>query len=194
MTFAKEAGMTVRWITQRLAGAVRLGRLGMAGVAGVGVLLAAACGSGQTSHSATADAVVQTATNSKLGSPVLVDPRGMTLYALSAERAGRFICTKTADLPGTKTSCLSLWKPLTVPRGQVPTGSVNGLGIVHRPDGAAPQVTYHGMPLYTFVDDQHAGQETGNGFHDVGTWHAVTTNGSLSGGQATTGGGLYGGY
>jgi predicted lipoprotein with Yx(FWY)xxD motif len=87
-----------------------------------------------------------------------------------------------------------VWKPLTVPHGQVSTGSVNSLGIVHRPDGQASQVTYHGMPLYTFVDDQHAGQVTGNGFRDVGTWHAVTTNGSSSGGQATSGGGPYGGY
>lgn len=173
-----------------------------AGIAVAAVLLAAACGSGQTSsqtssqpsQSAAADAVVQTRSNAKLGSPVLVNPEGMTLYALSAEKGGRFICTQSSDIPGTQTSCLSLWKPLTVPNGDVPTGAVNGLGIIHRPDDKAFQVTYHGMPLYTFADDQQAGQVSGNGLRDVGTWHAVTTSGSSSAGQAaTTGGSLYGG-
>jgi predicted lipoprotein with Yx(FWY)xxD motif len=170
----------------------------MASVVGVVLLLAAACGSGQSggsSHAASSDAVVQTATNAKLGGPVLVNAQGMTLYTLSAETGGRFVCTKSADLPGTKTSCLTLWKPLTVPAGHTPTGSVSGLGVIQRPDEPAMQVTYKGLPLYTFADDQHAGQATGNGFHDVGTWRAATINGSSSGGgQASTGGGGIYGY
>jgi len=170
-------------------------RLAIACLTGIAVLLAAACGSGQTSQSATTtNAVVQTASNAKLGSTVLVNARGMTLYSLSAETGGRFVCTKSADLPGTKTSCLSLWRPLTVPAGHTPTGSVSGLGVIQRPDEMAMQVTYQGMPLYTFADDHSAGQATGNGFHDVGTWRAVTTNGSSSGGQASTGGGGAYGY
>jgi predicted lipoprotein with Yx(FWY)xxD motif len=176
--------------------AVHGSRLAVAGSVAVVALLTAACGSGGQvggqSQSATADAVVQTATNAKLGGPVLVDPQGMTLYTLSAETGGHFVCTKTSDLPGTTTSCLSLWKPLTVPRGKVPTGAVGGLGTIRRPDGPAIQVTYHGMPLYTFADDHHSGQATGNGFHDVGTWRAVTVRGSSAGGQSTTSGG--GGY
>jgi predicted lipoprotein with Yx(FWY)xxD motif len=170
-------------------------RLAGSCLTGIAVLLAAACGSGQTSQSTTGDAVVQTATNAKIGAPVLVNARGMTLYTLSAETGGRFVCTKTAHLPGTMTSCLSLWKPLTIPAGRTPTGSVKGLGVIRRPDEAAMQVTYRGRPLYTFADDHQAGQATGNGFHDVGTWRAVTTNGSSAAGQSTSSGGsLYGGY
>ncbi|HEX5224861.1 MAG TPA: hypothetical protein VFW29_07010, partial [Solirubrobacteraceae bacterium] len=46
------------------------------------------------------------------------------------------------------------------------------LGTVKRPDGTT-QVTYAGTPLYTFVQDQHAGETKGQGVRDVGTWTAV---------------------
>ncbi len=42
-----------------------------------------------------------------------------------------------------------------------------------RPSGAE-QVTYKGMPLYTFARDQAPGEANGEGVKDVGTWSAVT--------------------
>ena len=66
--------------------------------------------------------VVMTATNKTLGKKILVNRKGMSLYSLSVERNGRFVCT-------TKT-CLSLWKPLTIARGLVATG-VAHLGVVN---------------------------------------------------------------
>ena len=97
-----------------------------------------------------------------LGKTVLVNRSGLTLYSLSAETNGRFICTS---------SCLSLWHPLTVKNGQKPTGS-RSLATIHRPDGRI-QVTYKGKPLYTFVQDRKRGQASGEGFKDVGVWHAA---------------------
>jgi predicted lipoprotein with Yx(FWY)xxD motif len=53
----------------------------------------------------------------------------------------------------------------------VPKGPVK-LGTVRRPEGTV-QVTYRGRPLYAFSGDRKPGQTKGEGFKDVGTWHAV---------------------
>jgi predicted lipoprotein with Yx(FWY)xxD motif len=110
--------------------------------------------------------VVATAHNKTLRETILVNRRGRSLYALSVERHGKFICTNMA--------CLSAWTPLTVKKGVKPTG-VSGLGTVKRPDGKI-QVAYRGAPLYTFNLDRKRGDVKGNGFKDVGTWHAVAVS------------------
>jgi predicted lipoprotein with Yx(FWY)xxD motif len=108
--------------------------------------------------------VVMTAKNKALGKTILVNRQGMTLYSLSVERHGKFICKDSA--------CLSVWKPLVVPKGSKPTG-VTGLGTVKRPDRRI-QVTYRGGPLYRFTGDHKRGDVKGNGLKDVGTWGVVT--------------------
>ena len=110
-------------------------------------------------------ALVKTAKNSSLGRTILVTRSGLTLYSLSAERHGRFICTNGM--------CLSVWKPLIVARGVTPTG-IKGLSVVTRPD-ARRQVAFRGAPLYRFVEDAKRGDVKGNGFKDVGVWRPVTT-------------------
>jgi predicted lipoprotein with Yx(FWY)xxD motif len=115
--------------------------------------------------------LVRTASIPRLGAAVLVDAHGMTLYHLSAERNGKFICTNSA--------CLGVWHPLTPQAGKTPNGTVGSLGTIKRPDGTE-QVTYKGMPLYSFAQDTAAGQANGQGFNDVGTWSAVTTGSSAS--------------
>jgi predicted lipoprotein with Yx(FWY)xxD motif len=132
------------------------------------------------SSSGASSALVKTASNSKLGATVLVDAQGMTLYHLSAEQNGKFICTTTA--------CLQVWHPLTVPAGGTPSGSVALLGTVKRPDGTY-QVTYSGAPLYTFEQDKEAGDVNGQGIKDVGTWSAATTATSAPAPPASSGGG-----
>jgi predicted lipoprotein with Yx(FWY)xxD motif len=94
---------------------------------------------------------------------VLTNVRGLTLYSLSVEKNGKFICTG---------SCTATWTPLVVARGTTPMGPVK-LGTVKRPEGKI-QVTFKGLPLYTFDGDSAKGQAKGEGFKDVGTWHAVT--------------------
>jgi predicted lipoprotein with Yx(FWY)xxD motif len=172
-------------------------------------VLLAACGSSSSSKSASSttaaqpaapqtspsssSALVRTASNTRLGASVLVDARGMTLYHLSAERNGKFICTTSA--------CLGVWHPLTVAAGATPSGTVGSLGTITRPDGSE-QVTYKGTPLYTFAQDTAAGQVNGQGIKDVGTWSAATTSSSApaappsssGSGESSGGGGGGGGY
>ena len=94
---------------------------------------------------------------------VLTNLKGLTLYSLSVEKNGKFICTG---------ACTHTWFPLLVARGTTPKGPVK-LGTVKRPEGKI-QVTFKGLPLYTFDGDSAKGQAKGEGFKDVGTWHAVT--------------------
>jgi predicted lipoprotein with Yx(FWY)xxD motif len=141
-------------------------------------LLVAACGSSSSSNTTSSAASTQPAaqTSTSSSSPavktassslgtILVDSQGMTLYHLSGEQNGKFICTSTA--------CLGVWRPLIAPSSGAPTGEVGSLGTVKRPEGTV-QVTYKGTPLYTFMGDQQAGETKGQGIKDVGTWSAVT--------------------
>ena len=108
--------------------------------------------------------IVRTVHSAQLHATVLVNRSGHTLYNLSAERRGRFICTNSA--------CLSVWHPLVVAKGVKPTGRIP-LGTIRRPDGRM-QVTYKGAPLYTFVRDTKPGEMNGEGFKDVGVWQVTT--------------------
>ncbi|HEX5309460.1 MAG TPA: hypothetical protein VFW38_10325 [Solirubrobacteraceae bacterium] len=162
-------------------------------------LLLAACGSSKSSTATSANAAApqttgpSTATvktaSSSLGT-ILVDAQGMTLYHLSGEQNGKFICTSTA--------CTGIWHPLTITAGSTANGAVGSLSTVKRPDGTT-QVTYKGTPLYTFASDQQPGEVKGQGIKDVGTWSAVTTGSESSRGSTQTtapseGGGGGGGY
>lgn len=130
-----------------------------------------------TSASSEGAAVVKSAANSTLGATVLVNAQGMTLYSLSGEHNGKFICTSSA--------CLQVWHPLSAATG-TPSGSVGSLGTVKRSDGTV-QVTYKGMPLYTFAQDQSPGEAKGQGIKDVGTWTAVTVGSASNGSSAPAG-------
>jgi predicted lipoprotein with Yx(FWY)xxD motif len=157
-------------------------------------LTAAACGaSSSASTTGGGTATVTTRHVDSLGATVLADARGRTLYTLSAERNGKFICTSTSKIPGSTAVCTSLWHPLIV-RGPVTASGVASLGTVVRPDGAGRQVTYHGLPLYTFAGDHGAGAAAGNGFHDVGTWKAATVGGTPPPASSSGGGGYANGY
>jgi predicted lipoprotein with Yx(FWY)xxD motif len=165
-------------------------RMGMVAGLVAAVALAAGCGSmsatGTSGGGGSANTTVQSANNSKLGTSVLVNHKGMTLYTLSAEQGGRFICTTSSMIPGGSASCLSLWHPLTVAKGNMPTGAAQ-LGTITRPDTGVTQVTWHGRPLYTFTGDKAPGDASGNGFKDVGVWKAATLGAASS--SSSSGGG-----
>jgi predicted lipoprotein with Yx(FWY)xxD motif len=165
-------------------------RMGMVAGLVAAVALAAGCGSmsatGTSGGGGSANTTVQSANNSKLGTSVLVNHKGMTLYTLSAEQGGRFICTTSSMIPGGSASCLSLWHPLTVAKGNMPTGAAQ-LGTISRPDTGVTQVTWHGRPLYTFTGDKAPGDASGNGFKDVGVWKAATLGAASS--SSSSGGG-----
>lgn len=116
-----------------------------------------------TTATAAGKRVAKEGTVESLGKTVLTNNAGRTLYTLSVEKHGNFVCTG---------GCLGTWHPLTVTASTKPTGPVT-LGTVERPDGRT-QVTYKGRPLYTFAGDTKPGEAEGEGFKDVGTWHAAT--------------------
>lgn len=148
-----------------------------------------ACGSSSNSSSSSAAstqpastggssvALVKTASNSTVGGTILINAKGMTLYHLSGEQARKFICTSRG--------CLQAWHPLVAPAGSKPSGNVGSLGVVKRPDGTE-QVTYKGMPLYTFAQDSAPGQVRGQGIRDVGRWTAVTAGAAKASTPAAT--------
>jgi predicted lipoprotein with Yx(FWY)xxD motif len=113
---------------------------------------------------------VSSATNAKLGTQIVVNPQGRTLYALSPETTKRLLCKNT--------ECLKFWPPLTVPSTKTKlkagAGVQGHLGILHRKGGVL-QVTLRGMPLYRFAKDRAKGEANGEGVESFeGTWHAVT--------------------
>jgi predicted lipoprotein with Yx(FWY)xxD motif len=114
---------------------------------------------------------------------VLVDAKGFTLYDLPSEANGTITCTG---------SCAANWPPVLLPAGVMSATPGSGvsaskLGTIARPDGGT-QVTYNGLPLYLFINDQSPGQANGQG---VEGFHVVTPSGSGSSGG---GGGYGGGY
>jgi predicted lipoprotein with Yx(FWY)xxD motif len=79
---------------------------------------------------------------------------------------------------------------LLVAKGTKPTGRV-ALTTVRRPNGTI-QVAYRGEPLYTFVQDTKRGDVKGEGFRDVGVWHAATVGGAIPTTTSMTASGGYG--
>jgi predicted lipoprotein with Yx(FWY)xxD motif len=150
----------------------------------IGTMLVTACGSNSTATSSSGSASSTSSTVhaqqiAGVGS-VLVDSKGFTLYVLSGESATSIKCTG---------SCATNWPPLTVPSGAQPTAGsgVSGkLSTVQRPDGSL-QVTYNGMPLYTFVGDSGPGQATGQGVANFSIATATATGGG-AGGSGSSGG------
>lgn len=138
------------------------------GLALLALLATAAIPAGQgLASSSSTKRVVKQVENVETGGTTLTTMRGRTLYSLSVEKHGRFICTG---------GCTSVWHPLVVPAGVKPTGPVK-LGTEKRPDGRT-QVTFQGRPLYSFNGDTKKGDVNGEGIKDVGTWHAAGQEGS----------------
>jgi predicted lipoprotein with Yx(FWY)xxD motif len=136
---------------------------------------AAASSTAASSAAAANTGAVKTASNAALGETVLVDAQGRTLYRLTGEQNGRFLCTSAA--------CVAAWPPVSASTSALGAG-VSGLAAVRRPDGSE-QVAYMGEPLYTFSGDRAAGGANGQGIKaDGGTWLAVTTGASGSTGAS----------
>lgn len=173
------------------------GRLrGKVAMFGVAALVLAACSHSSTPTSSTgasksASTMVGVTTIGSLGQ-VLDNSKGFTLYHLTTESGGKIQCTG---------SCVSVWPPMLV-SGAVPSAPVGisgTFGSIKRPDGTT-QLTFDGMPLYTYSGDSAAGQANGQGVQ--GVWFAVTPSGSNPSGGSSPGssggggggGGGYGGY
>jgi predicted lipoprotein with Yx(FWY)xxD motif len=164
-------GTSLKYLLPTVATVALVSACGSSSSSSTGAQTAAAAATGSSSA-----ALVKTATNAKLGGTVLTTAQGMTLYRLSGEKAGKFICTSK--------TCVGIWHPLAASGGSAPTG-VSGLGTIKRPDGTE-QVAFKGEPLYTFVKDTSPGQANGQGVKDVGVWNAVMSSSSAAAAPAAT--------
>jgi predicted lipoprotein with Yx(FWY)xxD motif len=132
-------------------------------------LVLAGCGGGDDEQEAGASAaggVVSVAEDDG----VLVDREGRTLYTAAVEEGGKILCTG---------GCVAFWEPLLGSAGDAESTDLD-LGVVERPDGAS-QLTFEGLPLYTFTEEG-PGELTGDGFVDDfrGTtfeWQAARSGG-----------------
>lgn len=104
--------------------------------------------------------VVKTFASDAFGD-ILVDPDGMALYVYTKDGISSPTC---------KGECASVWTPLFLNAGE--TLNVTGLGIVSTVawQNGSQQVTYNGMPLYTYSADS-PGLVRGNGSGSV--WYVV---------------------
>ena len=182
-------------------GTARRARWAVAAVLGAVLVTAAACSSGSASPtttsgnhssastsataggsttSSTSSSVVDVAHQASAG-PILVNHAGLTLYRYTPDGTGKSVCNG---------GCATAWPPLTVPAGttKVTGASAIGsgsLGTITRSDGTL-QVTYKGMPLYTFTGDMAPGQTNGQGAGGIWFYIPVTSSSTASGTSAST--------
>jgi predicted lipoprotein with Yx(FWY)xxD motif len=127
---------------------------------------------------ATAPAMVKVA-NSGLGSKILVDSQGRTLYMFSKDSGTSSSCTG---------ACAVAWPPVAA-NGKPTVGpgaNASLLGTTTRSDGTS-QVTYNGHPLYRFVKDTAPDQTHGEGLTAFGvSWFAVSPAGKRVSKPAST--------
>jgi predicted lipoprotein with Yx(FWY)xxD motif len=124
------------------------------------------------------------------GSDVLADSAGKTLYSAAVEQGGKIHCVD---------ACTSFWDPAPASSADAEKAAKAldaNFGVVKRPDGQR-QLTFDGLPLYTFADEG-AGKLEGDGFVDdfQGThfeWKAAQPSGgsSSSGSSHNSSGGGY---
>jgi len=97
----------------------------------------------------------------------MVDARGVTLYAFSADVPGRSACTG---------ACPRTWPPARSYGGKPQPGPGSdpvSVGSIQREDGSN-QVTFNGRPVYFYTGDHGPGQTNGQGRQEFGgTWSAV---------------------
>ena len=86
----------------------------------------------------------------------MIDSRGLTVYLLSSDRAGRSNCSA---------ACQRVWIPVTSLGGKPHAGTgfrQSDVGSIQRSDGS-DQVTFDGFPLYYFTGDTMPGETGGEG-------------------------------
>ena len=155
---------------------------GWAAAAGLGslALLLTACGgsSGSSSTSgttptATAGQPSHAALGPAKGSIVLIVQKSALGYVLASAN-GQVLYTYANDKKGGSPtctgSCAAIWLPMTgSPVASTADTGLGTLGTVSDPNGAK-QVTYNGMPLYTFKGAKPLSVK-GNGV--AGVWHVI---------------------
>jgi predicted lipoprotein with Yx(FWY)xxD motif len=142
----------------------------------------ATTGADTTSSAAGGGSTVDLADNSALGTQILVDSQGQTLYLFEKDTSG--------DASTCSGACAKEWPPLTS-KGQVTAGSgldASQVTTFKRDDGTT-QVAFAGHPLYTYSGDSAPGDANGNGLDFFGgEWYAVDSSGAtVEGGSSSAG-------
>jgi predicted lipoprotein with Yx(FWY)xxD motif len=116
---------------------------------------------------------------------VLATSSGHTLYTFTDANGAAVECTG---------GCASAWPPYMV----APDAKVKAKGVKSLAVDDANQVTWKGLPLYTFSGDSEAKTANGNGINSFGgTWAVVKPAGKAAATTPTTAkssGGSYSGY
>jgi predicted lipoprotein with Yx(FWY)xxD motif len=123
-----------------------------------------------------APSAAPTASAAAAGKTVEAKPVGAQGTVLVAGSNGMTVYTFTKDVKDSGKSacsgqCLTTWPALTVSAGATPaagTGVTGKLGTITRDDGTL-QVTYNGLPLYFFKNDNAPGDANGV----YANWQAV---------------------
>jgi predicted lipoprotein with Yx(FWY)xxD motif len=147
-----------------------------AGLGSLALLLTACGGSSSTSNSAptaTAGQPSHAALGPAKGSIVLIVQKSALGYVLAAAN-GQVLYTYANDKKGGSPtctgSCAAIWLPVTGdPVASTADTGLGTLGTVSDPNGAK-QVTYNGMPLYTFKGAKPLATK-GDGMG--GVWHVI---------------------
>ena len=135
--------------------------------------------SGKAGSSGTAGSCARSKSHSSAGDAVsswcaadgaiLVNGKGYTLYASSADTAKKSVCSS---------ACAGIWSPLAV-HGAPKLGAglkKSLVGATVRADGSH-QLTYGGHPLYTYQADTGPHLVNGQGLKDFGgTFYIVSAN------------------
>jgi predicted lipoprotein with Yx(FWY)xxD motif len=147
-----------------------------------GALVLAGAGVATLSGASTSPVSISVSQNTTWG-PTLTLKDGRTLYRLTKDSKNKSVCTA---------KCATVWVPVVLATGQkTPQGNgVSHLGSFTRANGTH-QVTYEGIPLYTFVGDKKADEITGNIKDTWGQWWSINPASPLSapkkkGGTSTT--------
>ncbi len=120
-------------------------------------------GAGQKWYTVAPETVV-VSHDATLGDLLIDNIGGKTLYTFKNDSAGTSACSG---------DCAKAWPPFTVgakDRLVVGAGASGALATITRDDGTL-QVTYNGMPLYTYSKDAAPGDATGQGIGNV--WYVA---------------------
>ena len=116
-------------------------------------------------------ATVDLADNEALGTQLLVDSEGNTLYLFEKDDEG--------DESYCSGACAKAWPPLTVDGDATAGDGLEGeLTTFTREDGST-QVSYAEHPLYLYAGDKAPGDANGNGVDQFGAeWYALDSSGA----------------
>ena len=136
------------------------------------IAVAIAAGAIAVSAALAASPTVKLASRGSLGK-IIVNGRGFTAYAFTADSRNKDVCVKRAG-------CTGIWPPLTT-KGK----PVAGPGLKRRLlgtiklNGGRRQVTYAGHPLYRYAFDTPGATDYVGISEFGGKWLALTASGHL---------------